>query len=215
MSMLGVQMQRLGRRWFSKSMRRGALAAAGGVSLSSSSQSGAFRSCRQLAPFSTSTNKVFDTHFLTNEEIQRQGIQGAKRPPGEGPGEYMHQRKHFGSGFFKSKEMIPVYPLLFMLTVAFGLATVTMYRELVEYPTVIVKKQKRREHAIPELEQEADERLANEMVHYYESSPMRRMAFGKTVPKWIKRMNSRFFQMPPALPGSHPSWRSSLERLES
>ena len=49
--------------------------------------------CRPFATVSKYQRSHADTHCLTNSEIERESLK--KRPPGEGPGEFLHQRGQF------------------------------------------------------------------------------------------------------------------------
>ncbi|KAI5056809.1 hypothetical protein GOP47_0028627 [Adiantum capillus-veneris] len=192
MSIVAAQMQ-LRRRWLSMMMqRRGGAVAAG-------SPFSGFETPSVPRCFATATQKFLaDTHFLSNEEIKKNEIGEAKRPPGAGPGEFLHQRKHFPKELFTSREMMPVYPLLFMVFTAFVMAVVTMYRELAEHPTLVVKKKERREHPVPELDEREGVTMVEKARDFYNRSPFRRVAFG---PEWIKEVNAKFFHQPPKLPG--------------
>ncbi|MCO5550956.1 hypothetical protein L7F22_004451 [Adiantum nelumboides] len=199
MSIAAAQMQ-LRRRWLSMMMQhRGSAAATTHSTIFAHSRS----PCSPVPRcFATATpNILADTHLLGNEEIKHNKIEETKRPPGKGPGEFLHQRKHFPKELFTSKEMVPLYPLLFMVFVALMLGITTMYRGLAEHPLLILKKKKRREQPLPELDEKVGVTIVEKARQYYDRSPFRRMAFGENVPDWIKSMNAKFFHQPPRLPG--------------
>lgn len=76
--------------------------------------------------------KKFDTTKMSNEELKKLGLEGAKKPPGSkpGPGSTLHQQR--GQGLNKAGR----YPLaMYGLAAVVGVATYTYYQSTVEKKT--------------------------------------------------------------------------------
>lgn len=114
--------------------------------------------------------------------------------------------------FFTSKEFIPLYPMVIMVTLGIGLSIATMYRMLIRHPNLVVAKGKRRGNPIPEVgDDELSRHLAEDVQEFYEKSPYR--VLGLKLPGPLMRLNHKFFHQPPQLaPSGEPPLASDRLR---
>ncbi|KAG6550840.1 hypothetical protein Mapa_007453 [Marchantia paleacea] len=73
---------------------------------------------------------------------------------------------------FMTPKMAPIYPLFGIMTIAFGLAGVTIGRQLTVSPDVLVDKHKRKN--VPDIEQ--PELMLQQSEQFMTNSPLRKLA---------------------------------------
>ena len=97
-----------------------------------------------------------------------------------------------------SKDLLPLYPMIVMVSLGIGLAISTMYRMLIRHPTLILAKGKRRGNPIPELgDEDLNRHMSEDVQVFYEKSPYRTL--GLKLPGPLMRLNHKFFHQPPQL----------------